>query len=431
LKNRLIIGGQWGDEGKGKIVDSLSEGVNWVIRYQGGANAGHTIVHKGEEVVLHLLPAGILREDVMAYLGNGMVIDPWSLRDEIMGLEEKGMKVRDRLRISTGAHLILPFHKMYDGLVESTLKRKSIGTTGRGIGPAYEEKANRLGLRMGDLLLPQENLERKIIEKVLRANEVLATQYETDPIPAPGIAQELVVLAKNFAPMIVDGYQELEGVRKGTETALFEGAQGVLLDVDHGTYPFVTSSNPTVGGALTGTGLPARCLGDVVGIFKAYCTRVGNGPFPTELLGEDGASLQKLGGEFGATTGRPRRCGWFDLPAARYAVDINGMTGLIVTKLDVLDSLPTISVCTGYELDGQPLSRFTANSDILDRVKPVYREFTGWEKRINECRSLQDLPAATRQYLEFLEQELGVHVIGISVGKRRDEVIWTPEGVTT
>lgn len=431
MSNRLIIGGQWGDEGKGKIVDTLSEGMDWVIRYQGGANAGHTIYRNDQKIVLHLLPTGILSEGVTAMLGNGMVIDPWALRDEIMGLEAMGFQIRDRLKISSGAHLILPFHKLYDEMLESGLKRKSIGTTGRGIGPAYVEKAQRLGLRMGDLLLPNENLERKIIDKVLRANEVLSALYQTDPIPASSVAQELVVLARSFAPLIVDSYSALAGVRRGTESVLFEGAQGVLLDLDHGTYPYVTSSSPTVGGALSGTGLPPRCLGDVTGIFKAYCTRVGNGPFPTELLGEDGEMIQNLGGEFGATTGRARRCGWFDLPAARYAVDINGIDGVIITKLDVLDTLPQIQVATSYEIDEVPQADFISHADTLSRCRPVYTEFKGWEKPISECRSLQNLPSQTRKYLEYLEENLGCHIIGISVGKEREQIIWTPEGVTS
>jgi len=431
VSNRVIIGGQWGDEGKGKIVDALSEGVDWVVRYQGGANAGHTIVRDEGQVVLHLLPSGLLRAGVRGYLGNGMVIDPWELRDEILSLEELGLKVRDRLFVSAAAHIILPTHKARDEQAESARKRKSIGTTGRGIGPAYMDKCQRSGLRMGDLLLPKENLERKVIEKVLEANEMLAALYEADPLPAPAIAQELVVLAHTLRPMIVDGYVALKGVRDGTETVLFEGAQGTLLDVDHGSYPFVTSSNPSVGGALTGTGLPPRVLQEVTGVFKAYCTRVGNGPFPSELAGEEGESLRTLGGEFGATTGRARRCGWFDLPAARYAVDINGMTGAVVTKLDVLDSLPEIKVAVAYDLDGERLDHYPAGADQLARCAPVLQTFPGWEKPLSGCRSLKDLPARARQYLEFLEGSLGVHVEGVSVGKHRDDMIWTPEGVTT
>ena len=431
MANRVIIGGQWGDEGKGKIVDALSKGVDWVVRYQGGANAGHTIVRDEGKIVLHLLPSGLLREGVRGYLGNGMVIDPWELRDEILSLEELGLKVRDRLYISSAAHIILPSHKSRDECAELARKRKSIGTTGRGIGPAYVDKCQRTGLRMGDLLLPLENLERKVIEKVLDSNEMLAALYDSDPLPAPAIAQELVVLAKTFAKMIVDGYLTLKGVRDGTESILFEGAQGTLLDVDHGSYPYVTSSNPSVGGALTGTGLPPRVLEEVTGIFKAYCTRVGNGPFPTELHAEAGEALRSLGGEFGATTGRPRRCGWFDLLAARYAVDINGMTGVVITKMDVLDTLPEIKIATAYEVDGERIDHYPAGAEQLSRCQPVFRSFPGWEKPLSACRTLQELPAKARQYLEFLEQEMDVHVEGISVGKHRDEVIWTPEGVTT
>jgi len=431
VTNRVIIGGQWGDEGKGKIVDALSSKVDWVVRYQGGANAGHTIVRDEGKVVLHLVPSGLLSEGVRGYLGNGMVIDPWALMEEVVGLEEQGVNVRGRLFVSASAHLILPYHKRRDELSESKRKRKSIGTTGRGIGPAYMDKSQRVGLRMGDLLLPLENLERKVIEKVLEANELLSALYDGEPLPAPAIAQELVVLAKSLAPMIVDGHSALAKVRRGTESVLFEGAQGTLLDLDHGSYPFVTSSSPSVGGALTGSGMPPKALGDVNGVFKAYCTRVGNGPFPTELHAGDGETLRATGGEFGATTGRPRRCGWFDLVAARYAVELNGMNGVFITKLDVLDAMDEIKVCTSYELDGATLDTFPTSAEAQARCTPVYRSFPGWSSPSTEARSLKELPAKARQYLEFLEKELGVHVECVSVGPHRDQTIWTPEGVTT
>jgi adenylosuccinate synthase len=431
VDNRVIIGGQWGDEGKGKIVDAFGEGVDWVVRYQGGANAGHTIMRGDEKIVLHLVPSGLLREDVKGFLGNGMVIDPWALRDEILALEEIGVKVRGRMFVSAAAQLLLPYHKRIDEAGENQLKRKSIGTTGRGIGPCYMDKVARTGLRMGDLLQPNENLERMVIEKVLEANERLSALYDAEPLPASGIAQELVVLAKTLGPMIVDSYEALAGVRRGTESVLFEGAQGTLLDIDHGSYPYVTSSNATIGGAMTGTGLPPNRLGEIVGIFKAYCTRVGNGPFPSELLAEEGEDLRRLGSEFGATTGRARRCGWFDLVAARYSVDINGMTGVVITKLDVLDGMSSIKAATAYEHEDVERSTLPVRAGDLARCKPIYREFPGWEKPTTGCRSLTDLPARARQYLEFLEQELGTHIIGVSVGRGRDEMIWTPEGIST
>ena len=431
MSNRVIIGGQWGDEGKGKIVDALSEGVDWVLRFQGGANAGHTIMRGEEKIVLHLVPSGLLRDGVRGYLGNGMVIDPWALRDEILALEEIGIKVRDRLFVSAAASLLLPYHKRIDEAGETRLKRKSIGTTGRGIGPCYVDKVARVGMRMGDLLQPLENLERMVIEKVLEANERLSALFDAEPLPATGIAQELVVLAKTLGPMIVDGYEALAGVRRGTESALFEGAQGTLLDIDHGSYPYVTSSNATVGGAVSGTGLPPRCLGEIVGIFKAYCTRVGNGPFPSELLAEEGEELRRLGGEFGATTGRARRCGWFDLVAARYAVDLNGISGVVITKLDVLDGMESIKAAVAYETEDGERGTFPARAGDLARCKPVYRDFPGWGKPTGGCRSLTDLPARARQYLEFLEEELGTHIVGVSVGRGREEMIWTPEGVAT
>ncbi len=431
MENRVIIGGQWGDEGKGKIVDTLSKDTDWVLRYQGGANAGHTINTGEEEYVLHLVPSGIFHPGVRCMLGNGMVIDPWSLRDEIMALEHDGIEVRDRLAVSSSAHLLMPFHKRLDELKEAKLKRKSIGTTGRGIGPAYLDKVQRVGMRMGDLRLPRENLERKAIEKILSANEILSAYYDAEPLPAKVLAEELVVLAQTLRPMIVDAFEALSGVRAGTESVLFEGAQGTLLDIDHGTFPYVTSSNCTIGGAMTGTGLPPKVLHEVYGVFKAYCTRVGNGPFPTELLADEGEQLRSIGGEFGATTGRPRRCGWFDLVAAKYAVGINGMTGVVITKLDVLDQFPSISVATTYEVDGQQQTSFQLQSEMFPRYQPVYREFPGWEKPTSECRRLTDLPAAARAYLEFLEQELGTLIVGISVGKAREQIIWTATGVTT
>jgi adenylosuccinate synthase len=429
--NRVIIGAQWGDEGKGKIVDALSVDADWVIRYQGGANAGHTIQYDGEDHVLHLIPSGIFHEATRCYLGNGMVIDPWSLRDEIRELEEKGIAVRSRLFVSSSAHVLMPYHKRIDELQESKRKRRSIGTTGRGIGPAYLDKIQRTGLRMGDLLCPRENLERKAIELILSANEILSDRYDADPLPARVVAEELVVLAQSLGPMIVEGHVALAGVRAGTESALFEGAQGTLLDIDHGTYPFVTSSNCTIGGALTGTGLPPRALGEAIGVYKAYCTRVGNGPFPSELLAEDGELLRQMGGEYGATTGRPRRCGWFDLLAGRFAVAVNGLSGAVITKLDVLDKLPVIRVATGYQLDDETLTELPTRGDCLARCRPVYREFPGWQKPIADCRRLTDLPSAARQYLEYLEQELGVLIVAVGVGKNREQVIWTESGVTT
>lgn len=431
MENRVIIGGQWGDEGKGKIVDALSQDVNWVLRYQGGANAGHTIYVDGVKHVLHLVPSGVLSENVRCLLGGGMVIDPWSLRDEIMELEQKGIQVRDRLFVAANASLLMPYHKRLDELKETRLKRKSIGTTGRGIGPAYLDKIQRTGLRLGDMLLPPENLERKVIEKILSANEILNEFYDADPLPARVLAEELVVLAQSIAPMVVNPYTALKGVREGTESALFEGAQGTMLDIDHGTYPFVTSSNSTIGGALTGTGLPPRSLGEINGIFKAYCTRVGNGPFPSELLGDQGEALREAGGEYGATTGRARRCGWFDMVSARYAVDINGLTGVIITKMDVLDAMPTIQVATSYELDGKEITDYPVLSDVLPNCRPILTEFPGWEKPTSECRCLTDLPSAARKYLEFLEDKLGTLIVGVSVGRERDQMIWTETGVRT
>ena len=430
MRNRVIIGGQWGDEGKGKIVDALSRDVDWVLRYQGGANAGHTIHIGPDKHVLHLIPSGILHDGVRCLLGGGMVVDPWALRDEMIGLEERGFHIRDRLFVSAGAALLMPYHMRMDELREAKLGRHGIGTTGRGIGPAYLDKVQRTGLRMGDLLLPAERLERKVIEKILSANEVLSNTYQAEPMPARVLAEELVVLAQLLAPMIVDAHHLLAGVRAGRESALFEGAQGTMLDVDHGTFPYVTSSNTTVGGALTGTGLPPGVLGDIQGIFKAYCTRVGNGPFPTELLGEPGDRLREAGGEFGATTGRARRCGWFDAVAARFSVEINGINGVIITKLDVLDTAEVVPVAVAYELDGATVDLYPTLGEALPRCRPVYREFPGWVQPLNGCRSIGELPEAARRYLDFLQQVLGVPIVGVSVGRDRTQMIWTPDGVS-
>lgn len=429
VENRVIIGGQWGDEGKGKIVDTLSRGVDWVVRYQGGANAGHTIHIGQEKHVLHLVPSGALHESVKCLLGGGMVIDPWALRDEILELEQRGVQVRDRIFIAANAALLMPYHKRLDELKEENLKRRSIGTTGRGIGPAYLDKIQRTGLRLGDLLLPAENLERKAIEMILSANELLNQVYDAEPLSARVLAEELVVLSQFIAPMVVNPYEVLAGVRDGKESLLIEGAQGTLLDIDHGTFPYVTSSNCTIGGALTGTGLPPRCLGEVNAVFKAYLTRVGNGPFPTELLGDDGDALREAGGEYGATTGRARRCGWFDMVAAKYSVDINGLTGAIITKMDVLDKLDRIKVATAYEVDGEVLPCYPVDAGTLDRSRPVYTEFKGWQEDTSQCRKLEDLPELAREYLAFLEAELGTLIVGVSVGKDREQIIWTKSGV--
>ena len=430
MRNRVIIGGQWGDEGKGKIVDALSRDVDWVLRYQGGANAGHTIHIGPEKHVLHLIPSGILHPGVRCLLGGGMVVDPWALRDEIIGLEERGFQVRERLHVAAGASLLMPYHTRLDELREARLSRHSIGTTGRGIGPAYLDKVQRTGLRMGDLLLATDRLERKVIEKVLSANEALGTLYGAEPLSARVLAEELVVLAQSLSPLVVDAHRLLAGVRAGRESALFEGAQGTMLDIDPGTYPYVTSSNTTVGGALTGTGLPPAMLGEIQGVFKAYCTRVGNGPFPSELLGEPGDRLREAGGEFGATTGRARRCGWFDALAARYSADINGMTGVMITKLDVLDTQETVPVAVAYELDGEQLDVYPTVGEVLPRCRPVYREFPGWGQSLGGCRALADLPVAARRYLAFLEETLATPIVGVSVGRDRSQMIWTPDGVT-
>jgi len=419
----VVLGGQWGDEGKGKVVDCLAQDVDAVVRFQGGANAGHTVKVVDQKFVLHLIPTGILHEGVQCFLGAGMVVDTWALLEEMDELSKMGVDAGSRLRIATAAHLVLPHHKRLDELREKSLSRKSIGTTGRGIGPAYEDKMGRLGLRAADLLRPDDQLRRLIIEKVLRANKYLAERYEAPALASEAIADEVVEHARQLRGLIMSAYEFLAPVRDGAWKALLEGAQGSLLDVDHGTYPFVTSSNCTVGGALTGTGLPPRCLGDVTLVMKAYCTRVGNGPFPTELHAEEAEALRQAGSEFGATTGRPRRTGWFDAVAGRYAVEINGANALALTKLDVLRGMETVKVCTGYVVEGQAVDFFPADAGRLERCRPVYTDLPGWDEEITGLQRYEDLPARVREYIAALEDMVGCRVRWVSTGARRSDFI--------
>jgi adenylosuccinate synthase len=415
----VVVGAQWGDEGKGKIVDVLAEGAEVVVRYQGGANAGHTVVKGDDEFVLHQIPSGILHPTARCLIGNGVVLDPETLLSEVEELERRGVRVNGRLLVSSRAHLVLPYHKLLD---QATERHQKIGTTGRGIGPAYEDKFGRRGIRVVDLA----NLERAralVAERVERANQLL------DLLAAPQTAsvsehQDLLTrLAPRLLPMAADtGRLTYEALREGRKV-LLEGAQGALLDVDHGTYPFVTSSNTTAGGAAVGTGIGPTAIDAVLGVVKAYTTRVGNGPLPTEADEAESETLRSLGAEYGATTGRPRRCGWFDAAVVRYAVRVNGITDLAVTKLDVLETIPRIPVCVGYRIDGVLVDDVPADAYQLGRVEPVYEALQGWCRAIGAARLLADLPPQARAYLDRIQDLVQVPIRYVSVGHRRDQII--------
>ncbi|HKK69708.1 MAG TPA: adenylosuccinate synthase [Candidatus Krumholzibacteria bacterium] len=424
----VILGCQWGDEGKGKVVDRMAEHVDLVVRFQGGANAGHTVYVGDEKFVLHLLPTGVLRDGVQCLLGPGMVVDPWTLVEEIDELSRRGIDVEQRVRVAGSAQLVMPYHRRFDELREQSLASKSIGTTGRGIGPAYEDKMARLGLRVADLTRPDSSLRRLVIEKVLRANRLLAERHDAPAMASEALADEVLEHAERLRPMVVSAYEFLDPVRRGQWTTMLEGAQGALLDVDHGTFPFVTASSCTVGGAITGTGLSHRVIDSVFGVFKGYGTRVGNGPFVTELHGEEAEDLRSRGSEFGATTGRPRRCGWFDAVAGRYATEINGLDQVVLTKLDVLSGIDTLKICTAYEHEGAQRDHFPNWVEVLEKCKPVYEEIPGWSEDIGAVTSWDDLPANCRAYVERLGDLLGTPVTVVSNGPTRDHWIERPVG---
>ncbi len=416
---RVVIGAQWGDEGKGKVVDMFAEKVDIVARYQGGANAGHTLVVDGQKYVLHLIPSGILHEHVTCVIGNGVVIDPVALLTEIELLEQFGISIDGRLKISHKAHLIMPYHKLLDELRERDQK---IGTTGRGIGPAYIDKYNRSGIRIVDLL-NRECLEEKLREGIAQKNEVFRKFYDAEELDVEKMVAEYLAFDEQMDDYITDTTSYINEELAAGKKILVEGAQGALLDIDHGTYPFVTSSSPTSGGACTGLGLPPTAITDITGIAKAYCTRVGAGPFPTELEDETGERLRKAGSEFGATTGRPRRCGWLDLFALKYSAMINGIDELVLTKLDVLDEFKEISLCTGYQVDGKDVKYFPSDCETLDRVVPVYETMKGWNCELKSGSGYDDLPDATRAYISRIEEYVGVPIRYLGVGPGREEII--------
>ena len=422
-KNVVIFGSQWGDEGKGKIVDWLTETAQGVVRFQGGHNAGHTLVIGGRKQVLRLIPSGILRPGVTCYIGNGVVLSPSSLLQEIGELETAGVSVRDRLRISQACALILPYHVALDQAREARRGDAKIGTTGRGIGPAYEDKVARRALRVADLYNAARFRER-LAEVLELHNFTLERHLGAKPVDAAQVADEALALGEKIRPMVADVPTLLQQAMARGDHLLFEGAQGALLDVDHGTYPFVTSSNCVAGAASAGAGVGPSALNYVLGIVKAYTTRVGSGPFPTELTDEVGQGLARRGNEFGSVTGRPRRCGWFDGPALRRSVQLNGVDGLCVTKLDVLDGMPVVKLCVGYRTpDGGELPLLPFGADAVAECVPVYEEMPGWSESTVGVTSFDRLPAAARRYLERLSEVAGAPIALVSTGPDRDETI--------
>jgi adenylosuccinate synthase len=415
----VVVGAQWGDEGKGKLVDVLAERADYVVRYQGGANAGHTVVIGDSQFILRQIPSGILHQAVTCIIGNGVVLEPENLFAELDQLHERGIDTTGRIFVSDRAHLVLPYHKLLDAASE---KSQKLGTTGRGIGPAYEDKYGRRGIRVTDLRRV-ECAGHLLSDRVARANQLLEMMGSPERASLDDHQKLLQRLAPRLLPIAADtGLLVHRAVREGRRV-LLEGAQGALLDVDHGTYPYVTSSNTTAGGAAVGAGIGPTAIHGVLGVVKAYTTRVGNGPLPTEAESPHEERLRQLGGEFGAVTGRPRRCGWFDATVVRYAARVNGLTGLAVTKLDVLDSFTEIPVGTAYRLDGQSCEEMPSEVDALGRVEPIYEVHQGWQQSTAAARRLSDLPVGARRYLDRLEALSGVPVRYVSVGTRRDQII--------
>lgn len=417
---KLVVGAQWGDEGKGKIVDLISQGADIVARYQGGANAGHTLVIEGKQYILHLIPSGILNPDVICVIGNGVVIDPVALEQEIQMLASHGIDVAGRLFISHRAHLIMPYHKMMDQVREKS--SNTIGTTGRGIGPSYIDKAKRSGIRIVDLL-DRKGLEEKIRVNLKEYNDILTKIYSEEEMDVEQIIETYLNFDKTIDPYVTDTSLLLNQAIKEGKKVIVEGAQGALLDIDHGTYPFVTSSNPTSGGACTGLGIPPTAIKEIIGIVKAYATRVGNGPFPTELENEIGEQLRSQGHEFGATTGRKRRCGWLDLFALKYSVMVNGINNIALTKLDVLDNFETIKVCVGYKQNGKVLKSLPADVQSYENLELEYVEFPGWKTNLTGIREYDKLPENVKTYIKFIEDYTETKVGLISVSPDRADSI--------
>jgi adenylosuccinate synthase len=425
MKNTIVVGSQWGDEGKAKVIDVLAEHADVVIRFQGGANAGHTVVVGEQEFVFHLIPSAIMRPGKICVIGNGVVLDPAQLLMEIDELEGRGFDVRGRLFLAENMQIVMPWHVQLDKAKEAAAGKNAIGTTGRGIGPAYIDKVARCGIRLCDLL-DEANLRAKV-DAILEEKNVLLTRiYGVAALEAGPIVETYLEYGRKLSPLVSNASLLLDKATKSGKVLLFEGAQGTILDVDHGTYPYVTSSNTIAGSACCGTGVGPTAIHSVIGVVKAYTTRVGNGPFPTELSGELGDSLRSWGGEFGATTGRPRRCGWFDAAVVRKAVRVNGITGLAITKLDVLDKLSEIRICTGYTLDGIAIEDLPVQVRDFERVRPVYEMLPGWSADTSKAQSWTDLPDAAKRYLERLAELSGAPIAMVSVGPRRDQAIFLP-----
>jgi adenylosuccinate synthase len=421
LANVVVIGAQWGDEGKGKITDLLSKSADVVVRYQGGVNAGHTVVVKDQTFKLHLIPSGILYPETECIIGCGTVIDPKVLIEELDQLKELNIST-ENLLISETAHVTMPYHRLIDRASEERRGTHKIGTTGRGIGPTYADKSERTGIRVVDLMNP-DMLRKQLNWTIAYKNVILEKLYDLPPLDAEAVITEYLEYADRLRPHVVDSSLKIYDAIRRKRNILFEGAQGTLLDLDHGTYPYVTSSNPVAGGACVGTGIGPTAIDRVIGVAKAYTTRVGEGPFPTELHGDVGALLCERGAEFGTTTGRQRRCGWFDAVIGRYAVRINGLDCLAITKLDVLDEMEEIQVCVAYEIDGQRCEDFPSNSRVFARCQPIYKTMPGWKRSTEECRSLEDLPSQALDYLKFLAELMDVPIAIVSLGASRDQTI--------
>ncbi len=427
-RNKVVLGLQWGDEGKGKVIDLLAAHTDVVVRCQGGANAGHTVVVNGKKTVLHLLPSGVLHERARCVIGNGVVVDPLALCAEVDELTANGSDPTSRLAVSDRAHLVLPCHKALDAAAEKSKGDAKVGTTLRGIGPCYADKIARTGLRCGELAdLP--GFERKLRAHLAEVNVQLKA-YDAAAVDIDLAVAQVMPACKRIAPMVSDTAALVHVAAAEGKTFLFEGAQGVMLDIDYGTYPFVTSSNTGVGGVVTGSGVSHKQLGEIIGVVKAYSTRVGSGPFPVELVGPEtgakGEEIRKRGNEFGATTGRPRRCGWLDLVALRFACRLNGVDSIALTKLDILDPEAEIPVCVAYELDGKRIDTVPASVEQLARVKPVYQKLPGWKSSLAACRTFESLHANAQSYVQFIEREVGVPVRWIGTGPGRDEIVICP-----
>ncbi len=418
----IVVGAQWGDEGKGKIVDVLAEEADIVARYQGGANAGHTVHVGSEEFVLHQIPSGILHPEKRCLLGNGVVFDIEQFFEEMDALQARGVEAAARVGVSGRAHLLLAYHRLLDKVSETRLGEAKIGTTGKGIGPAYEDKVARVGVRAGDLRR-EDAAEERIRSAAERAGERLRSAGAAERVDVDAIVRRTMALRERLIPLLTETGQEIDDALRAGRSVLLEGAQGALLDVDHGTYPFVTSSNTTAGAAATGVGIGPTAVDAVLGVVKAYTTRVGSGPLPTEMLDDAGERLRELGGEYGATTGRPRRCGWFDAVVVRYAARVNGLTGLALTKLDVLDAFDEVRICTGYRLPDGHLTAFPDDLSLLEQAEPVYETLPGWNRPSAGARDHRDLPREARRYLDRVEELTGVPIWFVSVGTEREQII--------